>query len=124
MPVTCQQSAPLLQNGFECQHKDTLPTCLRIGPAKYAYIYSLIEVRGDMWYKCDRGSDDAPAGYKLWMHFVNGGWEAFDAPNDDPTWGGVAHFRSNDFVLVAGWHTWDLIQWPGRSGDFQTTTLN
>ena len=113
MPVTCEQ--------YEWS---TFPTCLRIGPSKYAYIYNLIEVKGNTWwYKCDRGSDDAPAGYKLWMHFVNGGWEAFDAPNDDPTSDIVVQFRSNGFVLAAGWHTWELVQ-SGDNGSFQTTILN
>ena len=114
MPVTCKQD-----------EWSTLPTCLRIGHSKYAYIYYLIEVKANTWwYKCDRGSDGAPKGHKLWMHNVTGGWEAFDAPNDDPTSEIVVQFRSNGFVLAAGWHTWELMQSPGDNGDFETTILN
>ena len=112
MPVTCEQ--------YEWS---TFPTCLRIGPPEYAYIYNLIEVKGNTWYKCDRGSDGAPTGHKLWMHNVNGSWEAFDAPNDDPTSEIVVQFRSNESVLAAGWHTWELVQ-SGDNGDFQTTIIN
>ena len=113
MPVTCEQ--------YEWS---TFPTRLRIGPPEYAYIYNLIKVKGNMWYKCDRGSEGAPTGHKLWMHNVDWGWEAFDAPNDDPTSEIVVQFRSNGFVLAAGWHTWELMQSPGDNGDFETTILN
>ena len=113
MPVTCEQD-----------DLSTFPTCLRIGPSSYAYIYKLIEVNGNKWYKCDRGSDGAPTGHKLWMHNVTEGWEAFDASNDDPTSEVVVQFRSKANVLAAGLHSWELVQSNGDHGDFETTILD
>ncbi len=96
------------------------PQHVRIGKLKFKYNYHNV---GPGLYKCERGSDNAPDGYVLWMEKkADGTWVAYDAPVAGSVGDrSLTRFQSSENVLTAGWHKWQFSEWPGQSGNFETT---
>jgi len=103
------------------------PLHIRIGPQIHGYVYEKVT---DVLYKCCRGSDNCPDGYKLWLlrsssvHLNVPLWVAYDGPDEGsiPEIGQFI-FTCSDDVLLGGWHSWRLEIWDGRKSSFLTTVL-
>ena len=103
------------------------PHNIRSGLQTNGYVYSEVT---DVIYKCCRGSDNCPDGYKLWLLLSFSGhvhvplWVAYAGPDEGsiPQIGQLI-FTSSDAVLLGGWHAWRLEMCDGRKSSFLTTVL-
>ena len=98
------------------------PHTIRIGPSKHGYVYTKTS---EVLYKCSRGSDKCPTDHKLFLRKgVDGQWVAYDAPDNDssPPMGNPI-FNSYEDILVAGMHSWRIVEWKDGESNFMTTVL-
>ena len=87
---------------------DAVPMNFRIGPPRHAYCYQKL---CEGLYKCTKKRAWAPDAQKLFLLQNGGWWIVFDAPEQSCTVAevlavGKAVFRSQEAVLIEGWHTW------------------
>ena len=76
-------------------------------------------------YKCRRGSDNCPSDHKLFLRKgVDGQWVAYDGPDHDsmPPMGHPI-FTSFEDILVAGIHSWRIVEWNDFESNFMSTVL-
>ena len=98
------------------------PQTIRIGPLKHGYLYTRMS---EGPYKCRRGSDNCPSDHKLFLRKgVDGQWVAYDGPDHDsmPPMGHPI-FTSFEDILVAGIHSWRIVEWNDFESNFMSTVL-
>lgn len=98
------------------------PLTIRIGHLKHGYVYAK---KSEVLYKCCRGSDNCPTDHKLFLRKgADGQWVAYDAPDNDnsPPMGNPI-FDSYEDILVAGMHSWRIVECKDGDSKFMTTVL-
>ena len=101
-----------------------MATKLRIGPAKYEYVYAWIVGV----YKCARCSDEGNKKIEvLWLMKDGNRWVAFDSLENiepqSPIENKIMFTSIEEDIRTQGWHKWNTVKKNNEEGWFETTVI-